>query len=259
MKITVLNDNAPGKHCLSEYGFSLWIEADKRILFDSGSTDVFMQNAKRLNLSVDSADAIVLSHGHWDHGNGLNYLNKGTLICHPQAFRMRYNQKDNRIVGLNFSMEEAAKKFKLILSKEPYEISEQITFLGEIPRLNSFESQTTYFTDENGNEDFVPDDSALVLKTKKGIVVISGCAHAGICNTIEYARKITGIDKVHVVFGGFHLRNDNEQTLETIKYLQNLGVDKICPSHCTSLPALTLFYQAFGIHQVLTGDYFYFG
>jgi 7,8-dihydropterin-6-yl-methyl-4-(beta-D-ribofuranosyl)aminobenzene 5'-phosphate synthase len=259
MKISVLNDNAPGKQCLSEYGFSLFIEADKRILFDTGHSDVFLQNAKRLNISIDTIDCIALSHGHWDHGNGLQHLDRGTLVCHPKVFMERYNRKDNRFIGLSITREEAARKFNLILSSEPYEISSSIIFLGEIPRLNAFESQSTYFEDAEGKEDFVPDDSALVIKTLKGLVVISGCAHAGICNTTEYARKVTGIDKVHAVFGGFHLRNDKEQTLETIKYLSDLKVEKIYPSHCTSLPALSLFYQAFGIHQVLTGDYFYFG
>lgn len=259
MKISVLNDNAPGKNCLSEYGFSVIIDADKRILLDTGYTDVFLQNARRMNISIDSIDAIVLSHGHWDHGNGLEYLSKGKLICHPGVFTKRYNRKDHRYIGLSLTMEEAQKKFDLILSRNPYDISANMIFLGEIPRIHNFESQSTYFADATGNDDFVPDDSAVAVKTSKGLVVISGCAHAGICNTVDYARKITGIDHVYAVFGGFHLRNDGEQTQETIRYFRELKIEKIYPSHCTSLPALSYFYQAFGVHQVLTGDYFYFG
>lgn len=259
MKITVLNDNSPGKNCLSEYGLSLWIEADKRILFDTGYTDVFLQNASRLNIDVAQADTIVLSHGHWDHGNGLQNLEKGKLIAHPNVFMKRYNPRDKRYIGLNISQEEAAQKFELHLSQVPVQISPNITFLGEIPRLIDFESKSTYFEDENGQPDYVPDDSALAIKTHKGLVVISGCAHAGICNTIDYAVKVTGINKVHAVFGGFHLRSDNDQTRKTIEYFKQLNIEYIRPSHCTSLPALFRFYEAFGIHQVLTGDFFYLG
>jgi 7,8-dihydropterin-6-yl-methyl-4-(beta-D-ribofuranosyl)aminobenzene 5'-phosphate synthase len=259
MKISVLNDNAPGRNCLAEYGFSVLIEADKRILLDTGFTDVFLQNARRMNLQIDNVDAIVLSHGHWDHGNGLKFLNSGTLICHPKVFMERYNRKDKRYIGIDITKEEAESRFNVITTDIPYKISPNITFLGEIPRRNQFESQSTYFDDADGNYDFVPDDSALAVKTSKGLVVVSGCAHAGICNTIDYAREVTGIDNVHAVFGGFHLRNDKEQTHETIRYFKELAIENIYPSHCTSLPALSLFYQTFGIHQVLTGDFFYFG
>ncbi|HEX2933740.1 MAG TPA: MBL fold metallo-hydrolase, partial [Bacteroidales bacterium] len=74
MKITILNDNAPGKGCLSEFGLSFLIEADRKVLLDAGTTDVFLQNAARLGISLDDLDALVLSHGHYDHGNGLQYI-----------------------------------------------------------------------------------------------------------------------------------------------------------------------------------------
>jgi 7,8-dihydropterin-6-yl-methyl-4-(beta-D-ribofuranosyl)aminobenzene 5'-phosphate synthase len=145
-----------------------------------------------------------------------------------------------------------------VLTQTPYRISPEITFLGEIPRICDFEAQTTYFADEEGAEDFVPDDSALAINTSNGLVVISGCAHAGICNTLEYARKVSGIDKVYAVFGGFHLRLDNEQTRQTVNYFKAMAIPHIYPAHCTALPALVRFYEAFSIHQVLTGDHFYF-
>ena len=258
MKITVLNDNAPGRDCLAEFGLSYLIESDKKILFDTGATNVFLQNAMKLNITLDDIDAIVLSHGHWDHGNGLVNLTGHKLICHPSSFIRRYNRKDNSYVGLNLKFEEYQSLFKLILAQTPYKISPEITFLGEIPRKSDFEIKTTHYIDENGSDDLIPDDSALAVTTSKGLVVISGCAHSGICNTIEYAKQVTGINKVNAVFGGFHLRSDNVQTQKTVEYFKAMQIPHIYPAHCTSLPALSKFYEAFKIHQVLTGDYFYF-
>ena len=258
MKITVLNDNAPGRDCLAEFGLSYLIESDKKILFDTGATNVFLHNAMKLNITLDDIDAIVLSHGHWDHGNGLVNLTGHKLICHPSSFIRRYNRKDNSYVGLNLKFEEYQSLFKLILAQTPYKISPEITFLGEIPRKSDFEIKTTHYIDENGSDDLIPDDSALAVTTSKGLVVISGCAHSGICNTIEYAKQVTGINKVYAVFGGFHLRSDNVQTQKTVEYFKAMQIPHIYPAHCTSLPALSKFYEAFKIHQVLTGDYFYF-
>jgi 7,8-dihydropterin-6-yl-methyl-4-(beta-D-ribofuranosyl)aminobenzene 5'-phosphate synthase len=258
MKITVLNDNAPGRNCLAEFGLSYLIEADKTILFDTGSTDVFIENANRLAISLDNIEAIVLSHGHWDHGNGLNYIGGHKLITHPFAFKKRYNKKDQRYIGLNQSLSEVQERFMVTLSEKPVHISREIIYLGEIPRINEFEAKTTYFYDEKGDDDFVLDDSALAVISPNGLVVISGCAHAGICNTIEYARKVTGVNRVYAVFGGFHLRSDNEQNQLTVEFFKKLEITKIYPCHCTALPALAKFYEVFKIHQVLTGDHFYF-
>jgi 7,8-dihydropterin-6-yl-methyl-4-(beta-D-ribofuranosyl)aminobenzene 5'-phosphate synthase len=237
---------------------SYLIESDKKILFDTGATNVFLQNAMKLNIALDDIDAIVLSHGHWDHGNGLANLTGHKLICHPSAFIRRYNKKDHNYVGLNLKIEQYQSLFELILTQTPYKISPEITFLGEIPRKSDFEIKTTHYIDENGDEDLIPDDSALAVTTSKGLVVISGCAQSGICNTVEYAKQTTGINEVYAVFGGFHLRSDNVQTQKTVEYFKALKIPHIYPAHCTSLPALSKFYEAFEIHQVLTGDYFYF-
>lgn len=170
----------------------------------------------------------------------------------------RFRKKDNKYIGLDLSLEEVRDRFNLVTAATLFHISPEIIFLGTVPRQMDFERASDFFIDEHGKEDTVEDDSALVCLTAKGLVVISGCAHAGICNTIEYARNVTGEKRVQAVIGGFHLRAKNEQTRLTIEYLKNLGVPKIYPSHCTSFPALVLFYQAFKINQVLTGDFFYF-
>jgi 7,8-dihydropterin-6-yl-methyl-4-(beta-D-ribofuranosyl)aminobenzene 5'-phosphate synthase len=258
MKITVLTENTAGRNCLAEFGLSYLIDADKKVLFDTGNSDVFMQNAERLKVSLNDVDAVVLSHGHWDHGNGLKFFGNKPLLTHPDSFQKRYNKKDNRYVGLDQTYEELLVNYKVITSREPYEISPEIIFLGEIPRINDFEASHTHFTLEDGKDDYVIDDSGLVVMTSNGLVVITGCAHSGVCNMVEYACKVAGNDKVLAVMGGFHLKADNEVTHKTIEYLKAKGVDRIYPAHCTSFPALAAFNREFKFFQVLTGDFFYF-
>jgi 7,8-dihydropterin-6-yl-methyl-4-(beta-D-ribofuranosyl)aminobenzene 5'-phosphate synthase len=256
MKLTILTDNYAGRQFRAEHGLSFYIEDSIKILFDTGHSDVFLYNAKELGISLQP-DYVVLSHGHWDHGNGLRYLDGGNLVCHPSAFIKRYSKANGKYVGID-SIENIKNKFKLIYSEKPYYLTEDIVFLGTIPRITDFESKTTVFKDESGNDDFIEDDSALAIKTKNGIVLISGCAHAGICNTLEYAKAVLKENRISAIIGGFHLKSAGENTLKTIQYLKKNNVKKIYPSHCTSLPALSLFFEHFRIEQVMTGNYYNF-
>jgi len=253
MRLTVLNDEVAGI-CPAEHGLSFLVEADRKILFDVGPSDIFKNNALKLGANLDDIYAIVLSHGHWDHGNGLKFIKNKKLICHPGCFTKRYRKKDNSYVGLPFTLEEAGESFDLVLSREPCDISNRITFLGEIPRKNDFEAKSTSFVFEDGKDDFVMDDSALVIKSNQGIVIVAGCSHSGICNIIEYAKKVTGIKKVHAIIGGFHLKEADAITLKTIAYLKKQNIDKILPSHCVSLPVIKLFEKELGAMRVHSGD-----
>jgi len=255
MVIKVLTDNHAGSFTMAEHGLSFLIEHEgKRILFDTGQSDLFMKNAVKMNVSLQNIDMIVLSHGHFDHGDGLSNLNGGTLICHPGCFIKRYSTRDNRYIGLKNSRDELQKLFELKVSEKPLNISERIIFLGEIPRLTDFESQVTNFRYEDGTPDFVMDDSAVAFILEEGLFVVTGCGHAGIVNTLEYARKITGIDELYGIIGGFHLKENDHQTKETIRYLKENRVNHVRPSHCTELPALAAFYENFGMRQVKTAD-----
>lgn len=254
MKIIVLNDNFAGKKCRSEHGLSFLIEADKKILFDTGQSNMFAKNAKILDISLDDVEFVVLSHGHFDHGNGLKYLKNKKLICHSDCFIKRYKKENGKYVGLPLALEEAKKNYELILSKKPYKISETITFLGEIPRVNEFESKTTDFYKDGGYDDFVNDDSAITIKSNKGLIVIAGCSHAGICNILEYAQVVNKTKNIYAVVGGFHLKKADDITRKTIDYFKKEKIKKIYPSHCTGLAALSMFYQAFKIEQIHSGD-----
>lgn len=260
MKISILTENVAGGKFLAEHGLSYFIEIDEqRILLDAGHSDVFLKNAERLGIDVQKdVNKVVLSHGHWDHGDGLQFLHNKTLITHPGSFLKRYRKRDHSPVGLSFSKEEFEKKFELETTVHPLQITENLTFLGEIPRENNFESQTTPFELEAGDDDFILDDSALVAKLNNELIIITGCSHSGICNICEYAKKVTGISKIKAVIGGFHLKLPNKQTLNTAEYFKKNAVEKLYPSHCTDLPALAVFYNEFKIPQVKTGMVFNF-
>ena len=260
MKLTILTENTAGGHFGAEHGLSYLIEHDGRtILFDTGSSDLFLRNAKKLDINLQQeVDLIVLSHGHWDHGDGLRYFKNKPLLTHPGAFIKRFRKSDGTSVGLSLSESSIRDKYDVITSSKPYPISEHIYFLGEIPRLNNFESQTTSFIDANGMDDFVPDDSALALINNQKLTVITGCSHSGICNICEYAKQITGIPTIERVIGGFHLKHNDEQTQQTIRYFHQEKVNNLLPSHCTELPALAAFHADFGISQIKTGQIFNF-
>jgi 7,8-dihydropterin-6-yl-methyl-4-(beta-D-ribofuranosyl)aminobenzene 5'-phosphate synthase len=256
LKITVLNDNTAGRFCLAEHGLSFWIESTEKYLFDTSTSDLFLENARRIGIDINNTNTVVLSHGHDDHTGGLRYLKNKIIVAHPDVFMNRYRKSNASPLGFPFSRDEAENQFEFQLQfhQEPFKLDATTWFLGEIPRNNDFEAKETPFIDENGNDDFVPDDSGMAVVTKNGLVVISGCAHSGICNMIEHARQATGVDKVFGVIGGFHLTQNNEQTQRTIKYFQQLAVEKVMPSHCTALPALAAFHKAFDFVQVKSGN-----
>ena len=259
MKLSVLTENTASQRFIAEHGLSYLIEHDgEKLLFDTGYSDVFLQNASKLNINIDDVEKVVLSHGHWDHSGGLRFINNKILICHPQAFIKRFRKDSSKPLENILSFGEIKNRFQLIMSSTPYRISDNIIFLGEIPRLNSFESQKTSYITEDGKDDFVRDDSALAIISNKELVIAAGCSHSGICNIIDYAKKVSGIKKVKAVIGGFHLKEDNEQVRYTIDYFTKENIPYIYPSHCTELPALAKFHTVFNTQQVKTGMIFNF-
>jgi 7,8-dihydropterin-6-yl-methyl-4-(beta-D-ribofuranosyl)aminobenzene 5'-phosphate synthase len=255
MRINILTENVAGGKFLAEHGLSYLIEIEgETVLFDTGHSDVFLKNAQLLGIDIQNdVEKVVLSHGHWDHGDGLRFIENKKLITHPGSFSKRFGKSDHRSVGLSLSKEEIQKKFDLTETINQHKITKNLFFLGGIPRNNDFESQTTSFEFENGEDDFVPDDSALAANVNNELIVITGCSHSGICNICEQAKKVTGVSKIKAVIGGFHLKHQNRQTLKTIQYFKKNKIEMIFPSHCTELPALTAFYEEFKIEQVKTG------
>ncbi len=255
IKLTVLTDNLAGPHLFAEHGLSYLIEADETILFDTGASDVFLKNAEKLSLSLDPVKKIVLSHGHWDHGDGLPYLRDKELVAHPGVFANRLRKTDQSYQGIALSRKEAEKKYKLCLSTRPVQLSDSITFLGEIPRANDFEKHrpTAYIPGQG--DDMILDDTALAITSPKGLIVITGCSHAGIVNICEHAKNVTGQNGLYAVAGGFHTRKVDEALMKVIGYFEEEEVVHLYPSHCTAFQAAAIFYRHFKQVDLLkTGD-----
>jgi len=253
LKISFLVDNNPGPGCPGEHGLSIFIEADTRILFDSGQSRLFLENAAQLGIDLNSVDSMVLSHGHYDHGNGFEIFSGKRLVCHPDCFTRRYHDKKSTYIGLGYDLPFAEKNFDLVLSAEPLKLSESVLFLGAIPRLNSFESKQTAFIKEDETEDFVGDDSALVIDTPAGLVIIVGCGHSGICNIVEYAKSLTGKSKIACIMGGFHLKEGSPAIQPTVDYLINSGAELLLPCHCVDESVIRLFNTVFRCEPVFAG------
>lgn len=247
MKVSVLTENSAGRshpwECLAEWGLSLYLEiGDVRILFDSGHKGTFSQNAEKLGVDLDTADFVVLSHHHWDHTGGLRFQKfktKKQLVTHPRV---------PEAVLAEQSLDLAA-DFHLITSRKPLEFSPGIYYLGEIPRQTEFEKGTY----EN---DPMPDDSALAIKTAKGTIVVTGCSHAGVCNILEYAKKITG-QSIYGVMGGFHLFEDDPAAIAgSIAYFKHQKPTFLFPMHCVDHAAMSAFYTNFKVKKYGAGDIF---
>ena len=243
LRILIDNNTFIDQYYLGEPALSFYIEdGESTILFDTGYSDAFIGNAKLMGIDLGKVDSVVISHGHVDHTGGLEAYAKAfggkPLYAHPDAFRPKRAGDINS--GSPLGKDELAKLYELRLSLEPVKVSENLLFLGAIPRNFGFEEPVMtgmVCTDEGYVPDYDMDDSALVYTGKDGLFIITGCSHAGICNIIEYARKVTGVDKVAGVVGGFHLFKTDARLDSTIEYLKSLDIQTLAPCHCVSLPA----------------------
>lgn len=258
IKITYLNDNLAGPGCEAEHGFSCLVETDIRFLFDTGPSGVTTRNARVLGIDLDAVPMVVLSHGHYDHTGGLPYLGGKDLVCHPDAFSSKHRESDGSWIGMPLPGDEIRKMFRVTFSSKPLWLSDHTVFLGEIPRASHFESKTTPFVHPDGSPDFMPDDSGVALLTPSGLVILSGCAHAGIVNMVSHAKLVTGVQKVRAVLGGFHLKEDNEVTHKTVEALKEMNVAEVYPSHCTAPVARDVFRRTWEFQEITSGSVVYF-
>ncbi|MBN2325678.1 MAG: MBL fold metallo-hydrolase [Candidatus Omnitrophica bacterium] len=249
-KITVLVENtAGGRELLAEHGLSFWIELPQgKVLFDAGQGFVLKHNAQRLGVRLESIENIVLSHGHYDHTGGLSHVltlgKRPRVFVHPQAFEAKYARSADG-VARNVGMSEVIKKDVRSMADLKWveastEIGGGLWLTGPIPRTNSYEDVGgAFFKDENCRiSDDLLDDQAAFLETKKGIVVILGCAHAGVINTLHFIQTITADRPIYAVLGGMHLLNASAQRIEeTIAELRRLDVKRLMPCHCTGFAA----------------------
>ncbi|MBN1902049.1 MBL fold metallo-hydrolase [Candidatus Sumerlaeota bacterium] len=247
MKITILMDNNAEEGFASEHGISLWIETPEiRILFDTGQSRLFIDNARKLGISLEKTDVIVLSHGHYDHTGGLadilDIASKAQLILHPNAVLPRYSVypgKTPRSIGMPDSALasiDRLKKDRTTWVIQARKIASDIGVTGAIPRETPYEDVGgPFFLDPEGKrEDTLVDDQALWINTDEGLVICAGCCHSGLINTLNYIRRLNANSKIRLVIGGFHLVNASAERMErTLEALMKDPPEKLAPCHCT--------------------------
>ncbi len=264
-QLTVLVDNNTiiDKYYLGEPALSFYIEYEsKKILFDTGYSNVVINNAKKMNIQLEQIDYIVLSHGHNDHTGGLEYLldfyknleHKPQIISCSNVFSQRFDNIDGEF-GSPISKEDVESIFAVIYTDKPFMLTENICFLGKIPRINEYEGKTQVGLLKGSNlPDFVEDDSALAIRTNDKIFIITGCSHSGIINICNYAKQVFKLDTISSIIGGLHLQEASLEHLEyTINELSRLNLDFLYACHCTGFKATCKLAKTINVKEVGVG------
>jgi len=262
LRITTLSENtAAGGNLLAEWGLSILVETDTvNILLDTGPSISASHNADILGIDLNKVDKIVLSHGHYDHSGGLQQVlrrmrKEVEIIAHPDIWAGKYARgrgEDKRYIGVPFQRQELESLgARFNLTTKPTRITDNIMTTGEIPMVTDFEEiePDRFFVREDSGwqPDKLPDDQALIITTEPGLVVLLGCGHRGIINTLYHAQQLTGVKAIHTVLGGCHLVGASEERVwQTIAALRELDVQGIGVSHCTGMPAATIMAQELG-------------
>ncbi|MEN6348490.1 MAG: MBL fold metallo-hydrolase [Syntrophomonas sp.] len=267
VKVSIVVENTtPVPLLTGEYGFSALITVgDLKILFDTGSADALFKNSRVMGIKLEEIENLVISHGHFDHSTALlpllNNYGKKKIFTHSQIFSNRFfvNPRGHeKGIGVPFTKQEildAGAEF--IFTDRFSEIFPAVYLSGEIPRKNDFEDTGGNFKIKSGNEmieDTIVDDMALIIDHPDGLIIISGCAHAGVINTIKHAQRMTARSQVLAFIGGTHLINAGEERItNTVASLKELDVGKIVVCHCTGFHAAARLYNELG-PRVIKGE-----
>jgi 7,8-dihydropterin-6-yl-methyl-4-(beta-D-ribofuranosyl)aminobenzene 5'-phosphate synthase len=256
VKITVLVTNLGGDPYEGdgEWGYSALVEVDgHKVLYDTGlSADLVLRNAKALKLDLSDVEDLVLSHNHYDHVGGLMSLRRELSKINPRAmsrvhvgagiFEPRWSESGEDHNGLRLIRAEyLATGGVFVVHDKPSELLPGVWLTGPVPRTNNEKNWTpglSLDTAQGRREDNVPEDSALIISTGQGMIILTGCGHAGIVNITEYARSILGAKPIVAMIGGLHLFSASDQTLLwTGAKLKSYGVLSLLAGHCTGIEA----------------------
>jgi 7,8-dihydropterin-6-yl-methyl-4-(beta-D-ribofuranosyl)aminobenzene 5'-phosphate synthase len=268
VKITVLVTNLGGDpyEGEGEWGYSALVEVDgHKILYDTGlSADLVLRNAKALKIDLSDVEDVVLSHNHYDHVGGLMSLRRELSKINPRAmsrvhvgrgiFEPRWSESGEDHNGLRLIRAEyLATGGVFVVHDKPTELFPGVWLTGPVPRTNNEKNWTpglSLDTPQGRREDNVPEDSALLFNTGQGMIILTGCAHAGIVNITEYARIILGSKPIVAMVGGLHLFSATDQTLAwTGAKLKSYGVLSLLAGHCTGIEATFRLRESMGLSR----------
>ncbi|MDK2372190.1 MAG: MBL fold metallo-hydrolase [Candidatus Korarchaeota archaeon] len=257
IRVTALIDNTTHYEgpILAENGISLLLETpelDSTVLIDTGITgEALLNNAEVMGIDLSKVRYIFLTHNHYDHTGGLLKLltrvnSNPLIIAHPEVFSPKYailpslGLNELTYTGPPYSLGELKRHAEVILSRDPVPIAKDIMTTGEISRKNDFEIVRGFYKVEEGRfvVDELPDDQALVVRMEDGLVILLGCGHSGVVNTVERAISLTGEDRIKAIIGGFHLIDASEERIErTVEALREYNPEILAPMHCTGFRA----------------------
>jgi len=266
VRITIVVDKHGCGDLREEHGFAVWLETPgHRILFDTGQGQALAVNAAALGCDLGQVDTLVLSHGHYDHSGALSLVLCNApacrVFCHAGALVPRFSVRPGeapRTISVATADRETiralpASQVHWVAGSQS--VARGIHLSGPIPRVHPLEDTGgPFFLDPDGRQpDPLDDDLALWIATDRGLIILTGCCHAGLINTVDHIRSVSGIDQVFGVIGGLHLVNAPPARLEvTCKALQHWQPEFIVPCHCTGEEATAALRNAFGT-SVLPG------
>lgn len=264
LKVTVLSTMLADGDELGEWGFAALVEVDgHRILFDTGAhTEVVLRNARSLKVDLTTVPDVILSHWHGDHVTGFLPLRRDVAARAPKALARTHvgagiflsrvgtpaTVEFNPMVAIRAEYESGGGVF--VEHAKPAEIFPGVWLTGPVPRKypeRNWSGRTLVKTASGVVEDTVPDDMALVVDTAQGLVIVTGCAHAGVINILEHARAVVRPARVHALIGGIHLFNASEETLTwTGERLREFGLENFLGAHCTGIDTVYRFRRDLG-------------
>jgi len=270
MKLHVLCDNfASGRGVLAEHGLSLLLEHDgSKIVFDAGQSDIFVRNSVFMGLDLASVNAMVISHGHYDHTGGIAKFcganSKASIYLQQGCLQKRYRPAKNAANGMvDIGIADNANfkddiRLRFHYTDVPIRIADGVTLSGKVPRQYNIEADPGDFFIAGEDGLFLPDmfedEQFMAIEGKSGIFVFIGCAHAGVMNCIEYAKCLFPGKKIAGVVAGMHMKSMLQQRYEvTMEYLRHLSPDVIIPLHCTGIVAMAELKNYFGDRCRLCG------